>query len=95
MGHSFNLAVQDTCRSLKVMSDTFVRAIKYSAKKALLLNIKVELAPATPGVEPLCPTWWTVRTESLWSVMANYEVTISVLEEILDECTVWPKVWIV
>ena len=45
MGHSLNLAVQDTSRSVKVMADTFdtvlelAKLFKYSAKKkAMLLN---------------------------------------------------------
>ena len=67
MGHSLNLAVQDTCRSIKVMADTFdtvlelSKVFKYSAKKkAILLKLKSELAPETMGIRPLCPTRWTV-----------------------------------
>ena len=92
MGHSLNLAVQDTCRSIKVMSDTFdtlleiSKAMKYSAKKkAMLLSLKQELSPSTPSVRPLCPTRWTVRAESLRSVIANYEVLQELMEEIIEE----------
>ena len=47
MGHSLNPAVQDTCRSVKVMADTFdtvlelAKVFKYSAKKkSTLLKLK-------------------------------------------------------
>ena len=92
MGHSLNLPVQDTCRSIKVMSDMFdtlleiSKAMKYSAKKkAMLLSLKQELSPSTPSVRPLCPTRWTVRAESLRSVIANYEVLQELMEEIIEE----------
>ena len=92
MGHSLNLAVQDTCRSIKVMADTFdtvlelAKVFKYSAKKkAMLLKLKADLSPETMGIRPLCPTRWTVRAESLQSVILNYSVIYSVLEEIIEE----------
>ena len=92
MGHCLNLAMQDTCRSIKMMSDVFdtvlelSKILKYSAKKkAMLFKLKAELAPATPGVKPLCPTRWTVRAESLRSILVNYEVITALLEEILEE----------
>ena len=92
MGHSLNLAVQDTSRSVKVMADTFdtvlemAKVFKYSAKKkAMLLKLKADLSPETMGIRPLCPTRWTVRAESLRSVILNYSVIHSVLEEIIEE----------
>lgn len=51
----------------------------------MLFKLKAELAPATPGVKPLCPTRWTVRAESLRSILVNYEVITALLEEILEE----------
>lgn len=88
MGHSLNLAVQD----IKVVSDTFdtlleiSKAVKYSAKKkAMLLSLKQELSPSSPSIRPLCPTRWTVRAESLRSVIANYEVIQELMEEIIEE----------
>ena len=92
MGHSLNLAVQDTCRSIKIMSDTFdtvlepSKTMKYSSKKkAMLLSLKEKLSPHTPSVRPLCPTQWTIRAESLRSIISNYEVIQKLMEEILDE----------
>ena len=92
MGHSLNLAVQDTSRSVKVVADTFdtvlemAKVFKYSAKKkAMLLKLKADLSPETMGIRPLCPTRWTVQAESLRSVILNYSVIHSVLEEIIEE----------
>ena len=88
MGHSLNLAVQDTCRSVSIINealDTVLelsKIFKYGAKKkSMLLQIKSELAPGSPGLKPLCPTRWTVRAESLRSVLNNYAVIQSVLED--------------
>ena len=62
------------------------KVFKYSAKKkAMLFKIKAELSPQTPGIKPLCPTRWTVRAEYLRSLVLNYEVIQSVLDEILVE----------
>lgn len=62
------------------------KLFKYSAKKkAMLLKLKQELAPGNPGVKPLCPTRWTVRAESLQSVITNYNVIMTVLEKIMEE----------
>ena len=81
MGHCLNLAAQDTCRAIKIMPDTFdtvlelSKTIKYSAKKkAMLLKLKSELAPDSPGIKPLCPTRWTIRAQSLHSILLNYKV---------------------
>ena len=80
MGHSLNLAVQDTCQS--IMSDTFdtvlelSKTLKYSSKKkAMLLSLRaLENNSLLMPVRPLCPARWTVHTESLSSIIANYEV---------------------
>lgn len=92
MAHCLNLAVQDSCRTIKIMSDSFdtvlelSKIFKYSAKKkAMLLKLKSELSPESPGLRPLCPTRWTVRAASMKSVIENYHVIISVLEEIIEE----------
>ena len=64
------------------------KIFKYIAKKkSMLLKIKSELAPESPGFKPLCPTRWTVRAESLRSVIDNYPV-------ILLFCQSWKKLWL-
>ena len=92
MGHSLNLAVQDICRSIKIMSDTFdtvlelSKAIKYNAeKKAMLQSLKQELSPPSTSLRPLCPMWWTLRAESLRSIIANCQVIQDLMDNILQE----------
>ena len=74
------------------MADTFdtvlelAKVFKYSAKKkSMLLKLKADLSPETMGIRPLCSTRWTVRAESLRSVILNYSIIQSVLEEIIEE----------
>ena len=62
MAHSLNLAVQDTCQSVNVMSDAFdtvlelSKIFKYSTKKrGVLLNLKSEVTLCSQFLKPLCP----------------------------------------
>ena len=65
---------------------TLAKVFKYSAKKkSMLLKLKADLLPETMGIRPLCPTRWTVRAESLRSIILNYSVIHSVLEKIFKE----------
>ena len=59
MGHSLNLAVQDTFLSTRIMKNVFVTVLELSKlfkhdamKKALLNKLKSELSPHTSGVKP-------------------------------------------
>jgi hypothetical protein len=87
-GHALNLACQDTVRSVKVVKDaTFEisKLLKYSSKRnAAFKKIKDEIAPAEPGFRTLCPTRWTVRADSLGSVIANYAVLQTSLDTFTD-----------
>ena len=40
-----------------------------ASPKRLALTIQDELAPAAPGLKPLCPTRWTVRTAAIDAVL--------------------------
>ena len=44
-------------------------------------NLKHEIAQDCPGFRVLCPTRWTVRADSMNSVLDNYEVLLGVWEE--------------
>ena len=88
-GHSLNLACQDTIRSVKVVKDaldtTFElsKLLEYSSKrKATFKAIKEQQAPSDPGFRTPCPTRWTVRANSLASVVANYSVLQASLESL-------------
>ena len=57
----------DTCYEL-------VKLVKFSPKQeALLHELKEETGSDAPGVRTLCPTRWTVHTESLANIIANYD----------------------
>ena len=38
----------------------------------MLLKLKSELSPQSPGVKPLCPIHWTVRTAVEWETRGNF-----------------------
>ena len=50
-------------------------------------NLKSKLAPDTPGFRVLCPTRWTVRANSLQSVLDNYSVLQELWEEAKDKAS--------
>ena len=86
-GHSLNLAVSDTiknCSTVKNALDTtheITKLVKYSPRREnLFWDLKDSMAPGSPGVCVLCPTQWTVRAESMQSIIHNY----SVLQELWD-----------
>ena len=88
-GHALNLAAGDTLKQCKVMKDSLettweiTKLIKYSPRRDGIFQKLKETLPVgnTPGIRVLCPTRWTVRAESLNSIIANYEV----LERTWDE----------
>ena len=87
-GHSLNLAAGDTikrCTVLKKALDItyeMSKLIKYSPKRdAMFSKLKDELQPECPGIRVLCPTRWTVRADSLKSVLDNYTVLQHLWEE--------------
>ena len=78
--HALNLAVNDTITKVPKMKDCLdtcyeiVKLIKFSPKReAMLSQLKEEMGSDAPGVRTLCPTRWTVRAESLYSILANYD----------------------
>ncbi len=91
-GHSLNLAVGDTVKTIKPLQDIMDIAyeisglIKLSPKRDNKFDfIKKELAPDTPGFRILCPTRWTVRANSLKSILDNYIVLLTLWDECLEE----------
>ena len=89
-GHSLNLAVADTLKGVKVMSDVMDHALeickllKYSPRRdAIFHKLKEEISPQVPGLRNLCPTRWTVRAASLESIRLNYETLEATWEEAL------------
>ncbi len=90
-GHSLSLACGDAIKHSKIMKDSLdttheiTKLIKKSPRRDTLFEkLKSELAPDTPGVRVLCPTRWTVRADSLKSILDNFEVLQELWEEAID-----------
>ena len=93
-GHALNLAVGDSVKCSKLLKDaleiTFEvsKLVKYSPKCDVIFEkLKDHLAPDTPGFRVLCPTRWTVRANSLQSVLDNYSVLQELWEESKDKAS--------
>ena len=90
-GHALNLAVSDTVRKVKLLHDTLdttseiSKLLKYSPKRDTMFEkLKKELAPETPGFRTLCPTRWTVKANSLKSVLDNFKPLTQLWEDSLE-----------
>ncbi len=90
-GHLLSLACGDAIKHSKIMKDSLdttheiTKLIKKSPRRDTLFEkLKSELAPDTPGVRVLCPTRWTVRADSLKSILDNFEVLQELWEEAID-----------
>ena len=89
MGQCLNLCLQDCGRKCQCVRDALDVAselaslIRASPKRvALFTRLKDELAPSAPGLKPLCPTRWTVRTQAFDAILKNYTVICKALDEI-------------
>ena len=78
-GHALNLAVSNTIKRSRPIRDCLdicfelVKLIKFSSKReAMLRELKMEIDSDAPGLRTMCPTRWTVRADSLASIVENY-----------------------
>ena len=92
VAHSLNLCLQDcgqNCRAIRealTVTIELASIIRASPKcLAQFRHLQEELSPGSPGLKPLCPTRWTVRTEALHAVIMNYSVLRCELEKIGEE----------
>ena len=90
-GHSFNLTENDVLKVVPVMKDAFdvtyeiCKLIQFFPRReAMFDKLKSDTAPGTPGIRILCPARWTVRAQSLKSIIDNYEVLLDLLDDYLD-----------
>ena len=90
-GHALNLSVNDTIKGSAAMKDCLdtcfelVKLIKFSPKReAMLSKIKEETGSDSISVRALCPTRWTVRADSLASIISNYKEIQILWEKALD-----------
>ena len=82
-GHSLNLAANDALKGSKIMKEALettheiTKLIKFSPRRDnVFRKIKEDMAPGSPGVRILCLTTWTVRADSLASVIDSYDVLL-------------------
>ena len=79
LAHSLNLCLQDCSKNCRCVRDALSLAtelaslIRASPKRlALFQNLKREIGVDSPGIKPLCPTRWTVRTDALDSIIKTF-----------------------
>ena len=91
-GHTLNLAAADTLKQCKLMREALettreiTKLIKYSPRRDGIFQRLKETLPSgsTVGIRILCPTRWTVRAESIKSILANYDVLKMTWDEALE-----------
>ena len=82
-GHALSLSVCKMIPLLRSTMDTvheISKLLQYSPKRSnLFTHLKEDISPDTVGFRVLCPTQWTVRHETLSSIMSNYETFFAFL----------------
>ena len=91
-GHSLSLSVGDAIKLIPLLRNTMdtvheiSKMLQYSPKRSSLFkHIKCDISPDTMGFRVLCPTRWTVRGETLKSILDNYTPFLQLWERMLDE----------
>ena len=91
-GHALSLSICDAIKMIPLLRSTMdtvheiSKLLQYSPKRShLFKHLQEEISPDTPGIRVLCPTRWTVRHETIQSIMSNYEAFLVFWEEILED----------
>ena len=89
-GHALNLAANDTLKQSKLMKDVLdtsreiTKLIKYFPRReGIFMKLKESLPASSTGIRVLCPTRWTVRADTLSSIISNYEALQNTWEKAL------------
>lgn len=93
LAHSLNLCVQEVTKKCVIVRNVMdfiyelVQLIKFSPNRlyvfdSLRKNVVVSGGESTPRLRILCPTQWTIRHTSIKSILLNYEILLSTLEEV-------------
>ncbi len=77
---ALNLAAGDTIKKSEVMKDALettheiTKLIKYSPRREAIFKAHKEDLPdkSSQGIRVLCPTRWTVRADTLKSILVNF-----------------------
>ena len=93
-GHALNLAVGQTVKQSKICCEALevafeiTKLIKFSPKRNALFNkIKADVAEedsSSVGIRTFCPTRWTVRGNSIGTILENYNILTQLWEECLE-----------
>ena len=90
-GHALNLACSDAIKQIKILKDALdityevTKLIKMSPRReSIIQRLKQTMAPDSPGMRLLCPTRWTVKADSLKSVLDNYETLMETWNESVE-----------
>ena len=91
-GHSLNLAACDTMKQIKLLKDALgvsfeiTKLLKYSPRReGIFLRLKENLPGSTAtGIRVLCPTRWTVRADSLASILENFQALQETWQESIE-----------
>lgn len=93
LGHCLNLCLKDvtnTCELVRNVMDfiyNLFQLIRFSPKRLSLFDslrkdVALNSGETTPSLRMLCPTRWVVRHTSIDSIVKNYQILQTVLEEI-------------
>ena len=92
-GHALNLAVGQTVKQSKICCEALevafeiTKLIKFSPKRNAQFNrIKADVAEedsCSAGIRTFCPTRWTVRGNSIGTILENYNILAQLLGRML------------
>lgn len=91
-GHALSLSVGDTIKDIPLLRSTMdttheiSKLLQYSPKRlSRFKDIKLESSPNAVGFRTLCPTRWTVCSETFRSVIQNYDTLLELWNAILGD----------
>lgn len=93
LAHNLNLCLKDvtnTCEMIRNVMDfiyNLIQLIRFSPKRLSLFDslrkdVALNSGETTTSLRMLCPTRWTVRHNSIDSIVKNYQILQAALEEI-------------
>ncbi len=90
--HSLDLALQDLAKqsiainvAINITKD-IVNFVRRSPKRLNIAEkLSHDLSVSSSQLKPLCPTRWTVRASSMNSLLTNYQLVKSVMQEVVDQ----------
>ena len=89
--HALNMAVGDMVKNVRFLKDSMDTTYEISnlnkkspKRDTMLQKIQKDISLEYPGFRVLCPTRWTVRAESMKSILDNWVALQQVWDESLD-----------